>query len=213
MLDEVPGGMAAVPAAVPTTVLGPDVLTGLTPKELAFVTARHLTYYRPEHYALVFYPTQSDLFVLLLAAAKLVLRETPVPHALTDAVDLTRKLLARAITKESRERLESAARKISSGAGVVDLAAWIRSVELTAQRAGLFLCGDLIVAMNRLRSENRAIADLTLEERRGDLLSFCASPELARARALVGVDIGQRKGEAIANSSPPPPQPRNVAGS
>jgi tetratricopeptide (TPR) repeat protein len=203
VLDDVPGGMAAVPAAVPTTVLGPDVLSGLTPKELAFVTARHLTYYRPEHYALVFYPTQSELFVLLLAAAKLVLRDTPVPAALADAVDLTRRLLARAIHKEDRERLELAAREVSSGTGVVDLAAWIRSVELTAQRAGLFLCGDLVVAMARLKAETRTIADLTLEERRADLLSFCASPQLARARALVGVDIPQRQAGSASASTPP----------
>jgi tetratricopeptide (TPR) repeat protein len=203
VMDEVPGGMAAVPAAVPTTVLGPDVLSGLTPKELAFVTARHLTYYRPEHYALVFYPTQSELFVLLLAAAKLVLRDTPVPPALADVVDLTRKLLARAISKEARERLESAAREISSGAGVVDLAAWIRSVELTAQRAGLFLCGDLVAATSRLRAETRTIADLTLEDRRADLLAFSVSPQLARARALVGVDIPHGQVATASASTPP----------
>jgi hypothetical protein len=203
VIDDVPGGMAAVPAAVPTTVLGPTVLSGLTPKELAFVTARHLTYYRPEYYALIFYPTQSELFVLLLAAAKLVLKDTPVPSGLANAVDLTRKLLARAITKEARERLDSAAREVSSGAGIVDLGAWIRSVELTAQRAGLFLCGDLVTATARLRAETRSIADLSLDERRADLLAFSASPRLARARALVGVDIQQRPGATTSPSSPP----------
>ncbi|MGA2451300.1 MAG: tetratricopeptide repeat protein [Polyangiaceae bacterium] len=203
VIDDVPGGVAAVPAAVPTTVLGPAVLSGLSPKELAFVTARHLTYYRPEHYALIFYPTQSELFVLLLAAARVVLKDTPVPSALANAVELTRRLLARAIGKEARERLESAAREVSSGTGVVDLAAWIRSVELTAQRSGLFLCGDLVTATTHLRSETRAIADLTLEERRADLLAFSASPHLARARALAGVDIQPRPGATASASSPP----------
>jgi len=199
VMDDVPGGMAAVPAAVPTTVLGPDVLRGLNTKELAFVTARHLTYYRPEHYALVFYPTQSDLQVLLLASAKLVLRDLPVPPGLASPVELTRRLLSRAVSKEDRDRLAVAAQRLSSGSGAVDLGSWIRSVEFTAQRAGLFLCGDLSAAMSRLRGETRTIADLSIEDRRADLLSFCTSPQLARVRALVNIDIPDRN-----DASPPP---------
>jgi hypothetical protein len=76
-------------------------------------------------------------------------------------------------------------------------------VELTAQRAGLFLCGDLVTATARLRAETRSIADLSLDERRADLLAFSASPRLARARALVGVDIQQRPGATTSPSSPP----------
>jgi hypothetical protein len=84
----------------------------------------------------------------------------------------------------------------------VDFAAWIRSVELTAQRAGLLLCGDLRVAMTRLRAETRNIGDLTMEQKRGDLLAFCASEKLARARAMLGAD---------ARSSVRPPPEEGVA--
>jgi hypothetical protein len=58
--------------------------------------------------------------------------------------------------------------------------------------------------MARLRAETRTIADLTLEERRADLLAFSASPQLARARALVGVDIPQRQVATASASTPPP---------
>jgi len=43
------------PKATATTALGPEVTSGLGVSALGFLAARHLTYYRPEHYALVFY--------------------------------------------------------------------------------------------------------------------------------------------------------------
>ena len=85
------------------------------------------------------------------------------------------------------------------GSEEVDLAAWIKSVELSAQRAGLLLCGDLKVAMTRMRAETRAIAELGLEQRRADLLAFCASDKLGRARGLLGLD-------ARASNAPPSSQ-------
>ena len=67
LLDDVPSGIAAVPAQTPGTALGPQVRSGMTVQQLAFLTGRHLTYYRPEHYALVFFPTLADVSSLVLA--------------------------------------------------------------------------------------------------------------------------------------------------
>jgi hypothetical protein len=71
--------------------------------------------------------------------------------------------------------------------GRVDLAAWVRSVELSAGRAGFVLCGDLGVAVKRIRAETRAIADLSADDRRNDLIAFSASSELAELREKLGV--------------------------
>jgi tetratricopeptide (TPR) repeat protein len=187
VLDEVPGGIAAVQAAAPSTALGPDVLRGLTTQDLAFLAGRHMTYYRPEHYALIHYPTIPDLSVLFLASVKVALPELPVPPHLSDAVSRRCKLLARHLDDASTERLEAAVGRLEARDGRADLAAWVKGVELTAQRAGLLLCGDVLVACARLRAESRAIADLSLEEKRGDLLAFCASAKLARARDALAV--------------------------
>ena len=94
-------------------------------------------------------------------------------------------------------------KRLDARDGRVDFAAWIRSVELTAQRAGLLLCGDLRVATARLGAETRTIAELTLEQKRGDLLAFCASEKLARARAALSVD-------ARTSVRPPPVSERQV---
>jgi tetratricopeptide (TPR) repeat protein len=190
VMDNVPGGIAAVHAAAPTTALGPDVLRGLTTKDLAFLAGRHLTYYRPEHYSLVCYPTLNDLSALFLGAVRLILPDLDAPPHLRDAAARHCKTLAKRASEEETRRLAAAVERLQTSGGRVDLGAWIRSVELSAQRAGLLLCGDLAVATGRLRAETetRAIADLTLDEKRGDLLAFCVSDKLARARAMLGVD-------------------------
>jgi tetratricopeptide (TPR) repeat protein len=190
VMGDVPGGIAAVQAAAPTTALGPDVLRGLTTKDLAFVAGRHLTYFRPEHYCLVHYPTLTDLSVLFLGAVTLVLADLSPPANLQEAVVRKRRALARSASDEERRRLGAAVERLEARDGRVDLGAWIRNVELTAQRAGLLLCGDLAVSTARLRAEadTRAIAELTFEEKRGDLLAFCASQKLSQARALLGVN-------------------------
>ncbi|HEY4012749.1 MAG TPA: tetratricopeptide repeat protein [Polyangiaceae bacterium] len=189
-MDDVPGGVAAVQAPAPTTALGPDVLRGLTTKDLAFVAGRHLTYFRPEHYCLVFYPTLSDLSALFLGAVTLVLPNLTPPAPLRDAVARIRKLLGKELGGEEKRKLSTAVERLEARDGRVDLTAWIRGVELSAQRAGLLLCGDLAVGTARLRAEadSRAIGELTFEDKRGDLLAFVASEKLSRARALLGVD-------------------------
>jgi golgin subfamily B member 1 len=136
----------------------------------------------------VHYPTMNDLAGLFLGAVKLIMPEIPVPAHLGEAAARKRKLLARFISDDDKKKLAVAVKRLDARDGRVDFAAWIRSVELTAQRAGLLLCGDLRVAAARSKAETRNIAELTWEQKRGDLLAFCASEKLARARALLNVD-------------------------
>jgi tetratricopeptide (TPR) repeat protein len=204
VLDNVPGGIAAVQAASPSTALGPDVLRGLSASDLAFLAGRHLTYYRREHYSLVCWPTLNELSALFLGAVKLVMPELPVPVHLGESISRARKLLKRHASDGEKEALTSAVKRLDARDGRVDLAAWIKSVELTAQRAGLLLCGDLAVAMRRIKGETRAIADLTAEQKRGDLLAFCASEKFARVREALKIDAKP--------SAHPPPMSEQQAG-
>jgi hypothetical protein len=201
VLDEVPGGLAAAQIEPPASALGPGVLQGVGTSELAFLAGRHLAYYRPEHYALVFFPTVAELSALFLAAVKLVLPEVPVPESLHEPVARMRKALGQCSTPEERGWLQTSVRSLEARGGRVDLAAWVRSVELTANRAGLLLCGDVNVAARRVRGEGRRVADVSDDERRDDLLAFVASPELAELRAALAIT-------ARPSSVPPPPPPR-----
>ncbi len=197
ILRDVPGGVGALQLAVPSTAVGPEVLKGLSLADLVFVVARHLAYYRPEHYPLVFYSTLPELTTLFFAALKIALPEVPIPAG--DAVAKLRKRIASYITPEERAELVKAAKKFDEGGGRVDLGAWIKGVELTANRAALVLSGDFHSAMKRIKSEKRGIADVTAEERRLDLIGYLASAGHADLRQrLYGRNPSQR---------PPPPSP------
>lgn len=188
LMDDVPSGIAAVPAATPGAALGPSVRSGMTVQQLAFLTGRHLTYYRPEHYALVFFPTLADFSSLVLAAVRLVIPGISVPPPPEGEGRVVSELGAR-LSADKKDALEEAVSRLDERGGKLDLLAWIRHVELTAARAGLLLAGDLRVAMRILKEETRAVGELSAETKRGDLLAFTASDEYAVLRERMGVAI------------------------
>jgi tetratricopeptide (TPR) repeat protein len=201
VLKEVPGGVGAVQQPTPTTCVGPELLRDVSLADLVFVVARHLAYYRPEHYPLVFYSTLPELTTLFFAALKIALPEVPIPAG--DAVAKVRKRIASHLGHDERAELVKAAKAFDEAGGRVDLGAWIKSVELTANRAALVLSGDFHAAMKRIKGEKRSIADVTSEERRADLVGYLASAGHADLRQrLYGKNPSQRP--------PPPSQPSPV---
>jgi tetratricopeptide (TPR) repeat protein len=188
LFDDVPSGIAAVPAEVPGTALGPQVRSGMTVQQLAFLAGRHLTYYRPEHYALVFFPTLADVSSLVLASVRLVIPAISVPPPADNESRVATNLSAR-LSAEKKAAIESAVERLDARGGKLDLLSWIRHVELTASRAGLLLAGDLRVPMRIMKEESRAIGELSSETKRGDLLAFCASDQYGKLRERMGVAI------------------------
>ena len=67
---------------------------------------------------------------------------------------------------------------------------------MTANRAGLLVAGDLAIALATIRDEKRSVAELSFEDRRGDLIAFTESRQLAELRLKIGI---------AAHSIPPPP--------
>jgi len=188
LLDDVPNGIAAVPAATPGTALGPQVRAGMSVQQLAFLAARHLTYYRPEHYALVFFPTGADLSSLVLASVRLVIPGISVPPP-ADGEKGVGGELGNRLSAEKKEALEEAVGRLDERGGRLDLMAWIRHVELTAARAGLLLSGDLRAVLRMVKEETRPIGELTFEAKRGDLLAFTSSEGYGKLRERMGVAI------------------------
>jgi tetratricopeptide (TPR) repeat protein len=187
LLEDVPSGIAAIPARAPATALGPQVRSGKTVQELALLAGRHLTYYRPEHYALVFFPTLAELSSLVLAAVRLCIPGLSAPPG--EGASRVATGLGGALTPDEKAALEAAVAAIDARGGKLDLLAWIRSVELTAMRAGLLLAGDLRVATRTLKEESRAIGELSAEAKRGDMLAFTASDAYGRLRERMGVAV------------------------
>ncbi len=182
-LEEVPGDIAAVPSGEPSTALGPRVLSGLGTRELAFLAARHLTYYRREYSPLVHFSSLSELTLLVLACVQIELPAVPIPHSVAAAVTAHRARILRHLSDVDRSSMATAVERLESRNGRLDLAGWVRSVELTSARAGLFLCGDLRSAMLRLRADQAAMGPAVFEQARADLIAFTVSRAHAELRS------------------------------
>jgi hypothetical protein len=165
------------------------VLSGLSVAELAFVCGRHMTYYRPEHYALVFYPSLQELTSLFLAALSCARPDMAVPK--DKALTKLRKHFEDDLGDKA-DALEDAVVRFEKAGGRVDLTAWIRSVELTAQRAGILLLSDPKVGLAMVKKEKRAIADVKSEERVNDLLAFLASSAMVEIRQRLATRASMR---------------------
>jgi tetratricopeptide (TPR) repeat protein len=197
VMDRVPGDIAAVRARVPSTAVGPAAVRGRSPKDLAFLAGRHLAYYRAENQVAVYYPTRDDLVRLLFASVQLV-RPNTVPPADAQAVAVLRQHLASRVIERERAALVQAVRQLELDGGKASVGGWARGVELTAARAGLLLCGDLATAATIVRTESRTIAELSVDEKRRDLIAFSVSESHAALRERYAV---------IAPESVRPPPP------
>jgi tetratricopeptide (TPR) repeat protein len=202
LLPNVPSGVAVLPTPRPAVALAADLHARCTVKQIAFLAGRQLTYCRPEHYALNFFPTLPMLSSLLMAAIRLIVPKLPAaahepPHQEGGSRIVTE--LGARLPAENKAALEQAILRLEARGGKLDLLSWVRHVELTAGRAGLLLAGDLRTALRIIKSERRTVSDLSLDAKRGDLLSFTVSEAYGKLRESMGV--------AILPSSPLPSLP------
>ncbi|MBI5531909.1 MAG: tetratricopeptide repeat protein [Deltaproteobacteria bacterium] len=194
--DEVPGGIAAVPAMSPTAFVGKSVLSGRSLQELSFLVGRDLTYYRPEHYVLVLFSSLRDLTSLLLAAVKVIRPSLAVPEQQRKEISELATSIKAALDEEALAQLTEAVAQFDEAGGRVDLVGWARTIELAATRAGLLLCGDLSIAAGIMERDERGIAELTAVDRMNDLLPFTVSQAYARLRDMLGISVGVPKAES-----------------
>ncbi|HEX4446349.1 MAG TPA: hypothetical protein VH044_06430, partial [Polyangiaceae bacterium] len=196
--DDLPG-IATILAREPSIGLGPAVVSGPTAKDLAFLAGRHLTSYRRGHQVLLYYPDRGSLTTLLLASVQVVMPKVASPSDDPAARNL-RARLARYLEGADRAALIAAVRALDARGGQASLGAWMASVELTAARVGLLLCGDLATAMGFVRAESHDPGVVPTETRRGDLVAFCAS----RAHVTTRKRFVTTAPESL---QPPPPPP------
>jgi hypothetical protein len=166
-----------VPSERPSISLAPRVLSGTSAKQLAFLAGRSLTWYRPEYHCMLYYSTLDDLRELVGAALELAGID-----GLSTTGDL-RRVLARRLGADEHTAIGEAAQILAARGDDVGLEHWVRSAELTAARAGLFLCGELKTAVVGARSQSAAPGRPSAERVTSDLVAFCASGAHAALRA------------------------------
>jgi tetratricopeptide (TPR) repeat protein len=188
--NDVQGALAAVPIAPPASVAGQSVLTGFSPQELTFIVGKHLAYYRGEHYIKHLFPTVPELTMLLFAGMKMVHPDTPVPGEMTAQVNATAAELAKYMQPIHLEGLRLVVRKFIEDGAKANIKRWSQSVELTACRTGLLLCGDLEIARKIVGAEPQAPGDLPPQDKLKELVVFSVSSQYFQLRKSLGIAIG-----------------------
>jgi tetratricopeptide (TPR) repeat protein/serine/threonine protein kinase len=172
------------------TLIGKDLLSGrYTRSEILFLVAKHLTYYRPEHYIRVVEPAMASLGVLFHAAVKLVLPDFPVDPAAAPQTAAALEILRMQLLPDQAQRLSEAVKAFADSKACVDLPRWVQGVELTANRAGFLLCNDLDAAVTMQSSQATGISDAPLKKKVTDLKLFAISESYFHLRRQLGLSI------------------------
>lgn len=190
IVDDVPSGIAAIASRQPTAAIGKAALSGKTLRQLAFMVGRAATYFHPNHYILVLYPTLQELTELFLAATVVVKSDQVVPASAKAQVEKLSSYFKQHLTDEQRYRLERAIDDLLRNVGRVDLVQWAQGVEIASLRAGLLVCGDITVAQQLLEGDDQTIGGITCEQCFEDLLAFSVTEGFSQLRARLAIAVG-----------------------
>jgi tetratricopeptide (TPR) repeat protein len=176
----------APPAREPTLLVSKTLGSGLEMPALAFLWSRQLAFLRPEHRAIVFFPSAAELGALVLASLSL----GGLPQLPRKKLEGDAKLFARGMSRtfpsEAPPELVALVRKFPVREATERIFAWARSVEHAAARAGLLACGniELAAALTRKYPLGGLVEP---EEQVTDLLGYSVSDEYAVLRDRLGV--------------------------
>ena len=187
--SDVPGALAAVPNEPPASVAGQTVLTGFSTQDLLFIVGKHLAMYRGEHYIKTLFPTVTELTVLLFAGIKLVAPDAPSPPDIDKQIMGTAQQLRSFIQPVQLEGLRMVVKKFLADGAKTNVKRWVQTVEITSNRAGLLLCGDLEIAKKIIAAEPQQPGDLTAQEKLKELLQFSVSEQYHALRNALGITI------------------------
>jgi tetratricopeptide (TPR) repeat protein len=188
--NDVPGSIVAVPNIPPASIAGQTVLTGFSPQELTFICGKHLGYYRGEHYIRTLFPTQAELTIMLFAGVMIASPQTPLPADLQQQVRATANELAKHMDPMQQQGLRLVVKRFIEEGAKANIKRWNQSVEVSACRAGLLVCGDLDIAKKIIASEPQVPGDLSPQEKMKELLVFSVSESYSQLRKALGIAVG-----------------------
>ena len=183
---DAPGGLTFVPGSnPPSSVCGATLLSGFTPIDLTFVIARHLSYYRGEHFIRTLLGTHTELRMILLAGMRIGGTGPADPQ-----VDATAQQLVARLGPAQIEALRSVSKRFMEAGAKTDLKAWMQAVELTGCRAGFLLANDLETAARMIQSlPPEGPTDSPPKEKIKEIVLFSVSEEYFRLREALGITI------------------------
>jgi len=185
-----PGGLRYVIIDPMASVAGANVLSGYSPQEVTFMVAKHLAYYRPEHYIRWILSAHEELWGFFLASIQLAEPDFETPPDPSGAAEPWVAKLKKQLSPAALEQLELLVPKVRGSATEAGLRRWLNAVELTACRAGLLLCNDLEVAARMIQAEALGVVEIAPKDKLKDLVVFSVSEPYFRLREHLGIQAG-----------------------
>ncbi len=188
VVDGVAGEISGAPTATPAALASKSLGSGLGLPELAFLWARRLVSFRPEHRITVFLPNAAELEDFVRAAQVLGAGSERSFKRLEGDTKLFGRGLKRHLRGADRGPLEAAAKAVPRESIPAMVSAYRRSIDLCAGRAGLLASGDLSLAL-RMTERFPQHGAATREEQSADLLTFAVSDEYLALRERLGIAL------------------------
>jgi hypothetical protein len=173
----------------PSFVVRPHLLRGKSERELAFLSARRLTFMRPEYYLKMLLPTNTELKVVVLSAIVMVQPRFPVPPDMVQLVQQYLPAMQKRMPPQVLEQLGSVVARFIQAAPEINLTKWGHAVEATSHRAGFVVCGDLEVAARMVSAEPVTVDEPQVKDKIKELVLYSISDEYFTVRTQLGLTI------------------------
>jgi tetratricopeptide (TPR) repeat protein len=173
----------------PSFVVRPHLLQGKSEREIAFLSARRLTFMRPEYYLKMLLPTNTELKVVVLSAIVMVQPRFPVPPDMVQLVQQYLPDMQKRTPPPVLEQLGAVVARFVQAAPEINLAKWGHAVDATSHRAGFVVCGDLEVAARMVSAEPVVVGGPQVKDKIKELVLYSISEEFFTVRAQMGLTI------------------------
>jgi tetratricopeptide (TPR) repeat protein/serine/threonine protein kinase len=184
------GGLSFLFAVPPAIGIGQGARAGGPQQALAFVAARHLSYYRPGHYIRQLVPTGTGLRTWLFAAIRMVAPKFPVPGTMENAIKECVNAIRTQLTGPQRDALRSLTQKLLEAAPELDMKGWMVGVDLSADRLAFVMSNDLKVSNAVIDASAEDASSITKKDRLRELLVYSVSEEYFELRKALGIALG-----------------------
>jgi tetratricopeptide (TPR) repeat protein len=185
---EAGGGLQALPVEPSGLLAGEDLFKERPKKELWFTIGKAMAFLRPELKLARLMP-HDQLEAVFQAAASLGTSRFVVsadPHL----VEKLKRRLEKTLPEATRtQKLKLLARACCDAQHPGDVRAYLDAAELTSNRVGTLLAGDLDVVRRLVVAEKATVSRLKEETRLHDLVLFCTSEGYAALRQRLGLSV------------------------
>ncbi|MDD9947256.1 MAG: protein kinase [Myxococcales bacterium] len=184
------GGLSFLFTSPPAIGIGQGAIAGGPQQALAFVAARHLSYFRAGHAARQLVPTGTGLRAWVMASIRQISPNLPVPPSMQVQVAECEEAIKNHMLGPQREALRSLTQKLLDGAPELDTKRWMAGVDLTADRIGFVLSNDLKIACAVIDASPESSSVIPREDRIQQLLSYSISEPYFELRKRMGIALG-----------------------